>query len=75
MDAIKWKNNYPNTFIMLIWKRTKNIKNGKKAEDKKFDDKCWWDSLDKNKKKEYVDKYGYRSIEWHTIVDIVKNIK
>jgi hypothetical protein len=27
----------------------------KKAEDKKFDDKCWWDSLDK--------KYGNRSIE------------
>jgi hypothetical protein len=24
----------------------------------KFDDKCWWDSLDENKRKEYINKYG-----------------
>ena len=46
-------------------KTNEEYKKWKKAKDKKFDnkivkfdDKCWWDSLDKNKRKEYIDKYG-----------------
>ena len=33
-------------------------------EYKKFDDKCWWNSLDKNKRKEYVDKYGSKEFTY-----------
>jgi predicted HTH transcriptional regulator len=61
----KMKKLLPKRFRNVDLKMDKEYKKWKKAEDKKFDDKIvkfddkrWWDSLDKNKRKEYIDKYG-----------------
>jgi predicted HTH transcriptional regulator len=65
----KMKKLLPKRFHNVDLKMDKEYKKWKKAEDKifddkivKFDDKCWWDSLDENKRKEYIKKYGTKEI-------------
>ena len=48
VGCYKMKKNLPKHFY--------NVDLKSDIEYKKFDDKCWWNSLDKNKRKEYVDK-------------------
>jgi hypothetical protein len=59
------KKQLPKRFHNVDLKTDKEYKKWKKAEDKKFDNKvvnfddnCWWASLDKNKRKKYIDKFG-----------------
>jgi hypothetical protein len=59
----KMKKLLPKRFHNVDLKNNNEYKKWKKAEDEIFENKCWWDSLDKYKRKEYVDKYGYRNIE------------
>jgi len=61
----------PNRFHNVDLKSDNEYKKWKEAEDKKFndkivkfDDKCWWDSLDENKRKEYINKYGNNLFNW-----------
>jgi predicted HTH transcriptional regulator len=71
VGCYKIKKLLPKRFHNVDLKTNEEYKKWKKAEDKKFndkivkfDDKCWWDSLDKNKRKEYVDKYGSKEITY-----------
>ena len=71
VGCYKMKKLLPKRFHNVDLKTNEEYKKWKKAEDKKlndkivkFDDKCWWDSLDKNKRKEYVDKYGSKEITY-----------
>ena len=65
VGCYKMKKLLPNRFHNVDLKSDIEYKKWKKAEDKKFDDKIvkyendsWWNRLDENKKKEYINKYG-----------------
>lgn len=65
----KMKKLLPKRFHNVDLKMNEEYKKWKKAEDKIFDDKIvkfqndsWWNSLDNNKKKEYIKKYGTKEI-------------
>jgi len=71
VGCYKMKKQLPKRFHNVDLKTDKEYKKWKKAEDKKFDNKvvkfddnCWWDSLDKNKKKKYIDNYGNNLFNW-----------
>ena len=65
VGCYKMKKLLPKRFHNVDLKSDIEYKKWKKAEDKKFDDKIvkyendsWWNRLDENKKKEYINKYG-----------------
>jgi len=71
VGCYKMKKLLPNRFHNVDLKSDNEYKKWKEAEDKKFndkivkfDDKCWWDSLDENKRKEYINKYGNNLFNW-----------
>ena len=58
VGCYRMKKQLPKRFHNVNLKTNEEYIKWKKAEDKKFDDKRWWNSLDKNKRKDYTKKYG-----------------
>ena len=71
VGCFKMKKKLPKLFHNVDLKTDIEYKKWKKAEDKKFDDKivkfddkCWWNSLDTKIKKEFIKTYGSKEIAY-----------